>query len=226
MENNNEITSNENTSVATPKKRLDLANELSQRVDPGKIASAKPVFTPSETVTEVKTNPDPKNESPKVEPTPKTTEGPKFRELTEEEKKQESNSSANNSQQQSYNMPPEMVAVMMVSTVDMVQQTLLSFIHKKKILTDRDAELIESGVPKPGVSYDIDSEEEALRLKLERHERIAKQLGFTEEETKHLVDVTAVYAKTKNLQMSPETALLISFGSVLAQRIGVIIKKS
>ncbi len=228
MDSNNEQNNPENI-VQTPKtigtekkNRVDLASELSQRVDPGKIAASKPVFASEEIKTEkpvssTSTNQPKIDNSIKVDPTAE----PKFRELTEEEKKTETKTES--FQGQNYTMPPEAIALMAVSTVDMVQQALLGFVHKKKILTERDEELIEQGVPKPGLTYQMDSEEDLLRQKLERHDRIMKYLGFTEDERKHLVEVTTVYAKTKNIQMSPETALMISFGSVLAQRVGTVL---
>jgi hypothetical protein len=122
-------------------------------------------------------------------------------------------------------MPPNHLAETIVGMLDGLQSSLIPLWRKKSMFTAKELEILDNMDTTGGHAYLENSPEFKILLKWKKHMSICEKMPFTLSEKERLVNATARYCATMQIQVSPFTGLLMAFGEVAATRFVYIISE-
>lgn len=114
-------------------------------------------------------------------------------------------------------MPPRALAETIVNLLDGLQSSVIPLLRERKVFTAQ--ELTDMQNLDRDAAYELlNSDQRKLLTKLKRHEAFIKKIPFDKGEKSRLVDATARYAETTQMQVSPFTGLLMAYSEVIIKR--------
>lgn len=115
-------------------------------------------------------------------------------------------------------LTPMQAAKTFVNSINGLQSFAIPMLREKRLFTDSELEIIRNMDMSPNTMYSVDSKEDKLLKRWQRHIAVKKQVPFTDDEKERLTVGTAAYIQTENIQISPFMALTMTWSEIILSR--------